>query len=203
MRSIRRGFSLIEALVVLAIGGMALAIIFTIGVKAGDTGFSLGRRAMSAAEHDIAISDLRTTLRSFDLRPALTFDPGLDRPIRGEKTRLEGSVVMERATQCAPLGWAGRLVLSIEPSASGATLYCEAAGRKTALIADIDRDADFAYSIDRRTWTSTFNNIPPPEARFQELRSERILIRFRGDLDIVEQAQSGRPDKWLRPNADL
>ena len=66
----RSGFSLIEALVVLAIGGMALAIIFSIGIKAGDTGFSLGRRAMSAADLDVSVSDVRVLIAPFPAHPS-------------------------------------------------------------------------------------------------------------------------------------
>lgn len=121
----RSGFSLIEALVVLAIGGMALAIIFSIGVKAGDTGFGLGRRAMSAADSDVAASDLRTLIRSLALRPPDTFLGGLDQPVVGDPIRLEGDVVIERATQCAPQGWAGRLVLAVERRGTGHALLIQ------------------------------------------------------------------------------
>ena len=85
----RAGFSLIEALVVLAIGGMALAVIFSIGIKAGDTGFSLGRRAMSVADADVAISDLRAIIRSLSLRPPAAIVEGVDRPIVAGPDRLE------------------------------------------------------------------------------------------------------------------
>ena len=47
----RAGFSLIEALVVLAIGGMALAVIFSIGIKAGDT-LSLPQNSAPGQRHD-------------------------------------------------------------------------------------------------------------------------------------------------------
>lgn len=130
----RAGFSLIEALVVLAIGGMALAVIFSIGIRAGDTGFSLGRRAMSVADADVAISDLRAIIRSISVRPPISILEGVDQPIVASPERLEADVVMERATGCAPQGWAGRLTLSIEPQAGERVLMCQAGPRKTPIM---------------------------------------------------------------------
>ena len=113
MRRGRSGFSLIEALVVLAIGGMAVAIVFSLGMKAGDTGFALGRRAMSAADADISIANIRTIVQSLALRPPAMAVTGIDTPVTGEPDRLAGPVVMKRATPCAPQGWAGEISLAI------------------------------------------------------------------------------------------
>ncbi len=204
-RPSRHGFSLIEALVVLAIGGMALAIIFNIGVKAGDTGFGLGRRAMTAADADVATSDLRSVIRSLALRPQATFLEGVDRPVSGDGVRLEADVIMERATQCAPQGWAGRIVLAIEPRGSGQVLTCSAAGT-TAVLIDIARTpAAFSYSTDGETWASTYSNRPSGSQEFEELRAEAVWVRFSAApvADIVELAASGRPGLWLRPDATL
>ena len=41
------GFSLMEAMVVLIIGGMALMLVFAIGGRAAEIGFGLGRRALA------------------------------------------------------------------------------------------------------------------------------------------------------------
>ncbi len=199
---VRSGFSLIEALVVLAIGGMALAIIFSIGVKAGDTGFGLGRRAMSAADADVAASDLRTILHSLALRPPNTYLVDVDQPVVGDPARLEGDVVMERATQCAPQGWAGRLVLAIEPRGAGKVLTCRAGATTTVLI-EAPIGAAFSYSADGQAWAPTYTNQPPAQPRFGELRSEAVWIRFAAApvADIVEMASSGRPEAWVRPDA--
>lgn len=198
MTTRRPGFSLIEALVVLAVGGMAIAIIFTIGVKAGDTGFSLGRRAMSAAERDIAISDLRASIRSLTVRPGATFDPALDRAMVGEPRRLVAEVVMERATQCAPLGWAGAMTLTIEEADGGTTLFCEAAGRKVPLLAGNPKDAEFRYSRNGQTWSPSFTNAPTPADRLNEPRHDAVVVRFTGSVDVIERADSGWPNKWVR-----
>lgn len=198
----RSGFSLIEALVVLAIGGMALAIIFSIGIKAGDTGFGLGRRAMAASESDVAASDLRTTIRSVALRPGSTAIGGIDQFSTGDARKFETDVVMERATQCAPEGWAGRLTLAIEPKGGGSVLVCTAGGRTTTLIDSPTRAATFSYSTDGATWRPTYSNQPLPQQALQELHSASVWIRFVAPpaIDIVEYASSGRPEAWGRPD---
>lgn len=196
----RSGFSLIEALVVLAIGGMALAIIFSIGIKAGDTGFGLGRRAMTASESDVATSDLRTILRSVALRPGSTAIAGIDQASIGDSKKFLSDVVMERATQCAPEGWAGRLNLTIEPRGSGSALVCTAGDRQTTLIESKTQVGAFSYSTDGATWRPTYTNQAVAQQAFEERRSESVWIRFAAPpaLDIVEYATSGRPEAWGR-----
>jgi prepilin-type N-terminal cleavage/methylation domain-containing protein len=196
----RSGFSLIEALVVLAIGGMALAIIFSIGTKAGDTGFGLGRRAMAASDADVAASDLRAIIRSLALRPTATHMAGVDQPTVGETLRLESDVVMERATQCAPEGWAGRLSLIVEPRGAGSVLICSAAGRQTTLFTLPAGAAALSYSKDGTAWSPTYDNRPEPGAAFEQAEVETVFVRFAAPplADIVEMASSGRPETWVR-----
>lgn len=199
----RSGFSLIEALVVLAIGGMALAIIFSIGVKAGDTGFGLGRRAMTTSEADVAASDLRTIIRSIALRPDATAIAALDQAVNGGPTELQADVVMERATQCAPEGWAGRLTLGIEPKGGRNALVCTAGNRRTTLLTSPNPTAAFSYSTDGATWTQTYTNQPLPQQAFEALHSETVWVRFAAQpIDIVERVTSGRPEAWGRPDVE-
>lgn len=195
----RAGFSLIEALVVLAIGGMALAIIFSIGVKAGDTGFSLGRRAMSAADLDVSLSDLRVMIRSIALRPPETFETGVDRPVVGTATKFEADVVIERATQCAPQGWAGRMILAVERRGEQGMLTCEAAAGVMTLITTSDPAARLSYSTDGFTWSDAVRVADEPRSADGRMRSSRLLVRFHGGaVDVLEAAGSGRPEAWLR-----
>jgi prepilin-type N-terminal cleavage/methylation domain-containing protein len=199
-RTHRPGFSLIEALVVLAIGGMALAIIFSIGVKAGDTGFSLGRRAMSAADLDVSISDARTLIRSIALRPPETFNAAVDRPLSGAPDRLEADVVMERATQCAPQGWTGRMVLTVQRQDGQGLLTCQAGSDPTTLITTSDPTARLSYSTDGVTWSDAYASATRPEANEDgQMRSIRLFVRFQGGaVDVLEAAGSGRPESWIR-----
>ncbi|WP_426039845.1 type II secretion system protein [Brevundimonas sp. DC300-4] len=205
LKPIRLGFSLIEALVVLAISGMALAVIFTIGTKAGDTGFGLGRRAMAASDNDIAISDLRSIIRSVALQPPSTFQMQGGTPVSGRGDRLEAQVVMERANQCGPLGWAGPIVLSVVLDRDRSQLLCEAGGRVSVLL-DLGGSAgSFSYSRDGRRWTRAYTNLPQDAAQATDLRSETVWIRFASSSvgDVVEVASSGPPEAWVRLNDGL
>ena len=201
----RAGFSLIEALVVLAIGGMALAVIFSIGIEAGDTGFSLGRRAMSVADADVAISDLRAIIRSISVRPPAAIVEGVDQPIIAGPDRLEADAVMERATGCAPQGWAGRLTLTIERQGAERVLMCQAGARKTPIMT-LPRGtsaAAFSYSPDGANWTAAFESPSAPLHDANSFRSQSLWVRLNAapTLDIVDSAVSGRPERWTRPDA--
>lgn len=201
----RAGFSLIEALVVLAVGGMALAVVFGIGLRAGDTGFALGRRALSVADSDLSISDFRSVVRSLALQPPSTLAAGADQPVRGDPRSLEGPVVMERATQCAPQGWAGRLRLEVERrEGGGGALTCAAGGRTVDLFALPSDRAALSYSTDGgRTWADRFDNDPQGRQAGMELRAFRLWVRVTAEpfVDVIEMASSGRPESWLRSDA--
>jgi len=185
---------------VLAISGMALAVIFSIGVRAGDSGFALGRRAMSAADQDIAAADFRSIVRSVIVRPARTFRTDIDFPFIGAPNRFEGEVVMERATQCAPAGWAGRVTLSVERQGSGSALICRAGAVATRLLETRDPNATLSYSRDGRAWEPSVTNRPASISSTGPLASEALYIRFSGGIqhDILEMASSGRPEAWVR-----
>ncbi|MFC5344005.1 prepilin-type N-terminal cleavage/methylation domain-containing protein [Brevundimonas staleyi] len=200
MRRSRTGFSLIEALVVLAIGGMALAIVFSIGTKAGDSGFALGRRAMAAADADISVSDLRTVIQSFALRPPAMAQTGLDTPVTGEPDRLEGPVVMKRATPCAPQGWAGQLSLVLEDRDGGQALVCRAGARTVTLMAVPAGRAGFTFSSDGREWDSRYSSDPTAFADPSQLRYLRLFVRLDapGQIDVLDGVTSGPMQRWTR-----
>lgn len=202
-RSRRAGFSLIEALVVLAIGGLALAVIFSIGTKAGDAGFKLGRGAMAAADRDVAVGDVRATVRSIALRPPTTFLPDVDKPMDGQAQRLEAEVVMERATQCAPQGWTGRLVLEILNEGGERVLTCQAGDRpRTRLMVLGAGESAFTYSTDGVTWNPAYANTPQPRGD-GPLLPENLWVRLDApSVDVVELASSGQPETWIRVGAD-
>jgi prepilin-type N-terminal cleavage/methylation domain-containing protein len=200
----RSGFSLIETLVVLAIGGMALAVIFSIGTKAGDSGFALGRRAMAAADSDLALSDFRSIIRSYELRPGALFVPEIDSPVTGTATAIEGPAVMQQATTCAPRGWSGQLRLAIEQTAEGHRLVCYADAQGTPLFTWTRREQPrLSFSADGQTWTDNYQSstTAPP---FQEyIPEEAIYIRLSAPptTDVVERLTSGRSEVWIRPDA--
>lgn len=203
LRPRRAGFSLIEALVVLAVGGLALAVIFSIGTKAGDTGFKLGRGAMAAADRDVAVGDLRATVRSIALRPPQTFLPEIDRPMEGLTQRLEAEVVMERATLCAPQGWTGRLVLEIVSEGGERVLTCRAGDQPRARLMALGAGPSaFTYSTDGVTWAAAYANTPRPRGD-GPLLEETLWVRLDAPgMAVVETASSGQPEAWIRAGAD-
>lgn len=200
----RPGFSLVEALVVLAVGGMALALVFSIGTKAGDTGFSLGRRALDAADADIAQADVRSILASFLLRPPATVLPDVDRPLEGDAARLSGEVVLRRSTACGPRGWHGELILTIEDASDGTVvLACQTGSKKVVLIRLPRGSADFQYSTDGADWSESFSSDPENFERPLEEDYLNLHIRFAAqddEIDIIERLTSGRLERWSRPD---
>lgn len=188
---------------VLAIAGMVLAIIFSIGLRAGDVGFGLGRRALEASDSDISRSDFRVTIQSMALRPTNTFAPS-DPVTRGNPTRLETEVVMARSTQCALKGWAGILTIEILPeTGGGGVVMCRAGTREVVLFRLPDRSAALSYSTDGLTWSTDFENTPEEQQDFGNIRSAALWVRLSAapDLDLVARASSSRPELWARPDA--
>lgn len=200
----RAGFSLIEALVVLAVGGLALTVIFSIGLRAGDTGFRLGRGAMAAADRDVALGDLRATVRSIALRPTSAFSAPTDQPMDGQAQRMEVEVVMERATQCAPQGWSGRLVLEIADQGGERVLTCRAGNRPvTRLMTLTQGQTGFSYSTDGQAWSPAYANTPAPRGE-GPVPPLNLWVRLAGPgVDIVEMASSGQPADWTRAIGDV
>lgn len=206
MQFVRRpGFSLIEALVVLAIGGMAMAVIFSIGLKAGDTGFALGRRAMSVADTDVAVMDLRSLIRSIALRPPATINPDYDQRLFGTPQRLEADVVTQRATLCTPTGWSGRLILSIEVEEGRQVLNCQAGSQKRTIMAlPPGQEARLSYSVNQINWQDQYQS-PEQTINAENFRSQTLWVRLTGGprLEVIEAAYSSQPGLWIRPSVDF
>ncbi len=201
----RTGFSLIEALVVLAIGSMALALIFSIGRSASDNGFRIGRNALTAADNEIAVADARTAVGSLLVRPvALIRDPERE-AVTGTATSVQGEAVMSRATACAPRGWQGRLRLSIESVGGRPALFCHA-GPKSVRLMLLGPGAAFSYSQDGLAWSPDWTNAPPPGgpvSRIPESATVHLRLSNPGGPDILETISSGFPQAWFLPSTEL
>lgn len=203
----RTGFSLIEALVVLAIGSMALALIFSIGRSASDNGFRLGRNALTAADNEIAVADARTAIGSLLIRPVSVITDPEREAIMGTATSIEGEAVMRRATACAPRGWQGRLRLSIEPVGGRPALFCHA-GRKSVRLMLLGPGAAFSYSTDGALWAPAWTNAPSTAGgavTAPPLESASVYLRLSnpGGPDIMETASTGFPSSWFIPSDEI
>ena len=70
MRRAKPGFSLIEALIVLIVAGLALMLVFSIGGQAARTGFALGRRALTVADSEVSQDELRALVGALVVPPS-------------------------------------------------------------------------------------------------------------------------------------
>lgn len=200
----RRGFSLVEALVVLAVSGMALTVVFSIGSRAGETGFALGRRALAAADQDLSTGIWRTLLDSALLMPIRLDDPERVQPVVGVSGRLEAEVVTTRATPCAPRGWRGRMVLTLDQQDDGHVMLCQAAAGPVVVMALGPRPARFRYSLDGMTWLPDVDTsaIRDDERLAAPLATRRVFVRLEGgdQASLTGEISSGRPETWVRPD---
>jgi len=197
----RRGFSLIEALVVLAVAGAALMLIFSVGLRATDIAFRLGRRALDVTDRQVAADSLRAIVSGLTL-------PGLGggaangaEPVVGEPRRLVGGAVLATATPCAGAGPVARLTVRIAGDAQGDVVTCQVDGGRETILLDVrPRRAALAYSEDGARWsdrwradpTSPFDTIDrraPAAARDVYVR----LTTDDGRVTLIERASSGRP----------
>ena len=202
------GFSLIEALVVLLVAGMALMLVFSIGGQSARTGFALGRRALAAADDQVTQDQLRGLIR--DLTPAPTgVDPaalGLA-PFTGDASSFQGDAVLDRAGACGEAGPVGRIRVAIEPHTDGDVVTCQVDGAAPRLVADLrPRRVRFAYSVDGELWRDGWQTPTIPRVAIAGTPSARsptsVFIRLASDdgqVELVERASSG--PAWLFPEA--
>jgi len=197
----RRGFSLIEALVVLAVAGAALMLIFSVGLRATDIAFRLGRRALDVTDRQVAADSLRAMISGLTV-PALGGGAGNDAPpVVGEPRRLVGGAVLAAATPCAGAGTVGRLTVRIAGDAQGDVVTCQAdGGRETVLLDVRPRRAALAYSEDGVRWRDRWRADPSSPFDTLDRRAPAaaravyvMLTTDDGRVTLIERARSGRP----------
>jgi prepilin-type N-terminal cleavage/methylation domain-containing protein len=197
----RRGFSLIEALIVLLVAGMALMLVFSIGGDSARTGFQLGRRALAAADGEVAEDELRGLIAALELAPARR-DPAKVKlaPFAGDARGFTADAVLARPGPCGPAGPAGRLRVAIERYGDGDEVICQAGAAAPVMVADLrPRHARFAYSLDGAHWSDGYAS-PTSFDPKADPAEQALFIRLASDdglVDIVGRASSGPP--WLYP----
>lgn len=179
----RRGFSVIEALVVLMITGTALLLVFEIGVKGAETGFRMGRRALDAADAEPGLDSLRIIIRGarFGDRPR-----AFVRPAAGDARGFAADVSLDRAGVCGPAGPIGRLELRLTASQGGDLLTCGRAGERPRVVLDLSpARGRFSYSDDGAVWRNTAGG-----DRARAASNRKLYVRLTSDdgaLDLVEE----------------
>ncbi|MEI9964247.1 MAG: hypothetical protein WDM92_05685 [Caulobacteraceae bacterium] len=199
----RAGFSLIEALIVLIVAGMALTLILSVGGKANETDFRLGRRALMTADSRLGTDSLRAIIAGIALAPAgwaAEAGPDTSRAgFIGEARGFRADALLDVATPCAAAGPVDGLQVELVQTDRGALLACHVGeGARTTLLDLGARRVSFSYSLDGQVWTDRWAE---PEAAAQigtaTPHERRLFVRLAsedGSVEITGRASSDRPD---------
>ena len=199
----RRGFSLIEALIVLAVAGAALMLIFSVGLRSTEIAFRLGRRALDVADRQLATDALRGVIRGLTITPTGSPPPARGGEVFGDARGFSGPAVLAAATPCAGSGPLGRVTITLVGDGKGDVVTCQADGGPATALVDLrPRRARFSYSDDGLRWRDAWRDTPELTAGIQNPRERAVYVRLATDdgrIEVVERATSGRPE--LRPAA--
>jgi hypothetical protein len=205
------GFTLIEALATLAVTGLTLSVMFSLGAKNIAAGYRLGHRAVDHANQQVSTGAVRDVLDSMVV-PALTLaaqaaedeaetndQNGMGDEFDGAPDTLAGYIVATRDNPCLPVGGEGRITLSFKHDHDRTLLMCQVNGEDPVVLGNFGwPDAAFSYSEDGTTWTDnwqvirgqTVDNAINPSSEEREVYV-RIASRD-GVNQVVELVQSGR-----------
>ena len=206
-RRAKGGFTLIEAIVVLAVTSLIVGILFTIGARGGATVLRLGSRALDTADSQLARDTFRSVVDSL-IVPSLTTRAqseggedadAEDTSLTGDATTLSSQWLAKRTTACGPAGQAGRLTLALTTNANHTILTCQADDAEPVTLLDLGvHQVSFQYSEDGTNWVEawTVEAGQPVEASADpsaELR--RVYVRLASDdgvADLIALTTSGR-----------
>ena len=116
----------------LAVTALALTVVFSIGAKATDAAFRMGRHALAAADQQVDLESTREVLRAFTLPPADGREREFD-GLRAQSDKLYGPAVLWRDTQCAPAGPVAGLTLALVSDEKSTQVTCSLTERINAL----------------------------------------------------------------------
>lgn len=194
----RGGFSLIEALVVLAITAMTLSLLFSMTGRGVESGFRIGRRALDQADRTLAVETLRTLLQSPRIQP-LGILPNPERMAMGDQRSFSAIMVLTRPTPCGGRGVSERLRITLEGDDARTQVLCARGGEAPRLVLDQPGRLEFSYSPDGVNWSSELADEADgadldEDARIRERRLFVRLADHGGSFEIVARSSSGRPE---------
>jgi hypothetical protein len=206
-RRAKGGFTLIEAILVLAITSLTIGIIFTIGARGGSTVLRLGSRALDVADTQLARDTFRSVVDSL-IVPSLTTraqsEGGLEADaeltsLTGDAAQLSAQWLAKRTTACGPAGQAGRLTLALTSSAGHTVLSCQLEDGEPVTLLDLGvRQARFEYSEDGTNWVEAWTveaGQPVMDAAEPNAELRRVYVRLVTDdglADLIALTTSGR-----------
>jgi uncharacterized membrane protein YgcG len=207
----KAGFTLLEAMTVIAITGLTVSLIYTVGMRGVFTGFRLGNRALSTADMEVAKTAYRDVVASLVIPPVAVSSQAaedelsqrIDDSFVGTPVEVAGRLIAMRETPCALTGADGRISLTFETDDSGTTLFCsldegEGAGEPVELMRLRFGPAAFSYSEDGLEWFEDWTverGLPVDRQALPNGELRRVLIRLAGadgDGELIALASSGR-----------
>lgn len=155
----RAGFSLVEALVVLAITSVLLILLVSVSTGARRAGFRSAARADALQDRLVGEAALRVLIRAVRLpeagRSAAPFD--------GDPDGFTAAVVPGRATPCGVGAPSAALSLRLDRSGGRTRLTCAGADGRAAVLLDMGPSAAaFSYALAGRDWSDRLSAALPP-----------------------------------------
>ena len=176
----REGFSVLEAIISLAISALALTLVYSIGDHASRMGFSLGRRIIRVSDADLETQTLSAIVAGMSVPTGIDPVPGTDDMsgnFEGTAKQLTSSAVLQVDTPCARKGDVEKLTLALTGPAEREVLTCQANGGPPKDIVRLDTTAAlFSYSRDGRVWVSEI--AVKPGVLFPDELGDPALGRF-------------------------
>jgi hypothetical protein len=205
------GFTLFEALIALAVTGLAVGVMLDVGMRGVATGFRLGGRAVDRANQQVSLQALRDTFDSLVVPPIAVSSAAAEAETEaaeaegqgdtfdGQPTQLSAYVIAARDTPCLPVGGQGRLTLTIAVEGGRTLIACQLGEENPVPLANLSwPDATFSYSEDGTTWTDTWvvtRGETVEQAIIPDAELRRVYIRVAssdGANQLIGLASSGR-----------
>lgn len=206
------GFTLFEALIALAVTGLAVGVMLDVGMRGVSTGFRLGGRAVDRANQQVSLQALRDTIDDLVVPPIAVSsaaaeaetdaaeEAGQGDTFDGQPTQLSAYVIAARDTPCLPVGGQRRLTLTITVEGGRTFIACQLGEEEDPVVlANLSwPDATFSYSEDGTTWTDTWavtRGETVEQAVVPDAELRRVYVRVAssdGANQLIGLASSGR-----------
>lgn len=209
MRPLRAkaGFTLLEALITLAVTSLTIGVLFSIGARGPMQIFRMGNRALDVADTQVARDTFRAVVGNLVVPPLVTralAEGGLeadatDTSLTGDATTLSAQWLGERNTVCGGAGDTGRMTLTLTTANGRTVLSCQLEDGAPVSLIDLGRrEVRFQYSEDGTTWNDAWQvdaGQPVTDSVNPTADQRRVYVRLGGDDgrgELVATAVSAR-----------